>query len=247
MPALEDLQCHTEGMSKPDPPRYTAAQLAAAADRIRHRHRDAEHHLDDGDGAEGMLSYLRKCGADNLRSGPAGTHDLTDAAMLAVGLWWRQQDHERWIIRAGERRGFNRRVLGAMWGIKVGQALIDRLRRLTRRLDVTAPEQQPAAAEPAPTADGDAVLRELAQHLVRDQRWYDDEGDTVVDPDLLADYLARRLPLRATITTLIRELDADCPGWRLDLDDAAEAALAAAERHLTGRPKMPEHVANLSG
>lgn len=218
-------------MSKPDPPRPATDQVAAATERILERHRDAEHHLDDGDGPQGIIDYLRKCGAAGLRSGPGNTHDVTDMLTLNLDLHWKQQDNERWALRASERLGLNRRRTGRVLGLAVGQALVDRLRRLDARLDNHG--DKPARPGPAVSDDRAAAFADLAGHLVRTgQAWYDDELDLMVDPDLLADQLRRGVDLRATLAYLISELDVASPGWSEALDAEVNDALNAARSDL---------------
>lgn len=225
-------------MSKPDPPRPTQEQVAAAAERIRRRHRDADHHLDDGDGPQGIIDYLRKHGAAGLRAGPRDTHDVTDLLILNLDLHWRQQDNERWALRASERLGLNRRRTGRVLGLGVGQALVDRLRRLEARLGLGAGGSVPAPDGAGTGRDRTAVaLATLARHLVRTAaEWYDDDLDLMVDPGLLADQLARSVDLRAALAYLVGELDAERTSWSEGLDAAANDALRAARPHLIRRP-----------
>lgn len=220
-------------MSKPDPPRPDTAQVDAATARILHRHRDTDHHLDDGDGPQGILDYLRKCGTAGLRSGPGNTHDVTDMLILNLALHWQQQDNERWAIRASERLGLNRRRTGLVLGLKVGQALVDRLNRLEARLGAGRRDTAVAAR----ADDTGTAFTNLARHLVRTaQTWYDDELDLMVDPDLLAEQrLLGGVSLRDTLAYLLKELDAASPGWFEALDVECADALSTARPHLTRR------------
>jgi hypothetical protein len=141
------------------PPRVGDAAREAAIQRIQRRHAADDNndiYLLSEDPRE-VLRYLRKRGTSALR-GDEDSHDVEDALILRLWLWWRGEEDEVWLLNAVEELGLNRRRVGAHLGVKSGQGLVDR-REYKRRLlaaDATAD------AEPAEVA----VSRETAQ-----QRW----------------------------------------------------------------------------
>lgn len=144
-------------------------------ERIAHRHRergDDDPALYSNDSLE-VLRYLRKCPTSKLLGDETG-HDIEDALVLLVGLWWELQGIELSLLDAAEELKLNRRRIGSVLGIKTGQGLVDRRDRKRAMLgDAGVPDEKIArsarrAARHAASLDVESVrtLRAFVELLL---------------------------------------------------------------------------------
>ena len=109
------------------PPPVSREDVAAAITRITRRHQQtdnpAQHLLTDD--PRDVLSYLRRCGARRLLEN-AESHDLEDAVVLRLFLWWEGEQTELWILDAVETLRFPRRRIRTRLGIATNEGLHDR-------------------------------------------------------------------------------------------------------------------------
>lgn len=80
-----------------------------------------------------VLAFLRRRGSRGLLE-DSHSHDLEDALVIDVWLWWENRRAELWVLDVGETLGFDRRRLGRPLGVSSGQGVHDRLDRLRNQL-----------------------------------------------------------------------------------------------------------------
>lgn len=198
------------------PPRVTPDDAREALARIVRRHRAADDdatYIPDSDPRE-MLAYLRKRGACGLLF-DEDSNDVEDALTLRVALWWEGEDVEDWLLAAVERRGLNRRRVGAVLGIRTGQGLVDRRKRTRARLATTAeladdpPAEMPT--DPAAMLERWRTLRAFAALLLQHRGWLPDD----VAEDLSDVLRAEMEPARAD-TPVDAAVEAQLRNWCRD-------------------------------
>lgn len=110
------------------PPPVSAADAAAAVDRIAGRRRaiDDPHLWRMGDQPHEVLDYLRR-----YSSGvPADVAqaDVLDGLTLKVRLWWIAEESEWWLLERSRRLGVGPTAVGRVLGVRTRQGVHDRLR-----------------------------------------------------------------------------------------------------------------------